>query len=181
MGDHLHGVVITLLVRQVAHSVLGRRLANDVGGQKRLNALSTIVSTVILSPWSFILYVSGWEFKQMANLIGLVWHIPVYLASLCCIDCVLIKTYVPTLGWWCRRSTMFRRLQPPRKNLMSPVIWRRFRFRWPIYLWEVSSLGLGLGLRLQPMLFHYIILPTSTPRSHISFLPSMSNISCCVM
>lgn len=61
VADHKGGILLLIATSllKVAHSVLGRRLANDIGGQKRLNALSTLVSTVILSPWSFILYISG--------------------------------------------------------------------------------------------------------------------------
>lgn len=61
VADHKGGIVlliITLLLK-VAHSVMGKRLSVDIGGQKRLHALSTLVSTVILSPWALILYLTG--------------------------------------------------------------------------------------------------------------------------
>ncbi|XP_039250531.2 proton-coupled zinc antiporter SLC30A5-like [Styela clava] len=61
VADHKGGIILLIIASllKVAHSVMGKRLSNDVGGPKRLHALSTLVSTILLTPWAMILYLSG--------------------------------------------------------------------------------------------------------------------------
>jgi zinc transporter 5/7 len=56
VSDHKGGVLllVSALFMQIAfnNSSLSRLLLTDIGGAKRLKALSTIVSTVLLAPWA---------------------------------------------------------------------------------------------------------------------------------
>ncbi|XP_071488733.1 proton-coupled zinc antiporter SLC30A5-like [Diadema antillarum] len=56
VSDHKGGVIllVALLFVKVAFKNTSRKLSVDVGGTKRLHALSTIVSAVVLLPWTLI-------------------------------------------------------------------------------------------------------------------------------
>nr|XP_006818948.1 PREDICTED: zinc transporter 5-like [Saccoglossus kowalevskii] len=62
VSDHKGGVLLLLLTLlvNVAYKSAARKLSVDIGGAKRLNALSTSISAVVLSPWAlFILATQG--------------------------------------------------------------------------------------------------------------------------
>ena len=56
VSDHKAGVILLViaLFLQIAfsHSSLSKVLVLDLGGQKRLKALSTLMSAAILAPWA---------------------------------------------------------------------------------------------------------------------------------
>ena len=56
VADHKAGILLLIvaLLLQVAfdHSVTHKVLVNDIGGNKRLRAISTCMSTLILLPWA---------------------------------------------------------------------------------------------------------------------------------
>jgi zinc transporter 5/7 len=56
VADHKAGVLLLVgaLFLQMAfsHNSLSKVLVTDLGGSKRLKALSTIMSTVIIAPWA---------------------------------------------------------------------------------------------------------------------------------
>ncbi|XP_063955956.1 proton-coupled zinc antiporter SLC30A5-like [Lytechinus pictus] len=56
VSDHKGGVIllVVLLFVKVAFRNMSRKLSVDVGGSKRLHALSTIVSALMLLPWTLI-------------------------------------------------------------------------------------------------------------------------------
>ncbi|ELT96504.1 hypothetical protein CAPTEDRAFT_20619 [Capitella teleta] len=60
LSDHKGGVALLFctLCAQVAYSVASKKLSVDVGGAKRLHALSSLASTLILSPWAVAVYMT---------------------------------------------------------------------------------------------------------------------------
>lgn len=50
-------LVIALLINVCTESV-GRKLAADIGGMKRLFALSTFVSTILLTPFALFTFIT---------------------------------------------------------------------------------------------------------------------------
>ncbi|XP_070543256.1 proton-coupled zinc antiporter SLC30A5-like [Ptychodera flava] len=62
LSDHKGGVVllVVLLLINITYKSAGRKLSVDIGGTKRLHAVSTAVSAVILLPWAlFIIATQG--------------------------------------------------------------------------------------------------------------------------
>lgn len=60
LSDHKGGVVLLFvtLCLQTGYSSAAKKLSVDIGGAKRLNALSTFVSTLILLPWAFFISIT---------------------------------------------------------------------------------------------------------------------------
>jgi len=63
LSDHKGGVVLLsiCLCLHVGYNSASKKLAIDVGGAKRLNALSTVASTVLLCPWAIFIYSNSEE------------------------------------------------------------------------------------------------------------------------
>ncbi|XP_065836732.1 proton-coupled zinc antiporter SLC30A5-like [Oscarella lobularis] len=61
--DHKGGIILLFcgLCLSVAHKSVARKLAVAVGGAKRLNALSTLVTCLLLSPWAVVTLMSSEE------------------------------------------------------------------------------------------------------------------------
>lgn len=47
--------MLTLCI-QVGYNSAAKKLSVDIGGSKRLNALSTFLSAILLAPWAFFLF-----------------------------------------------------------------------------------------------------------------------------
>lgn len=102
------GGVLLLVVSVCLHTgfrTLSRTLAVDVGGAKRLNALSSVVSTVVLAPLVLILQFSGSVSLSTAS--------PLNSDAIHCIrksflktcrSCFLVRSVVP--GESCRAFAM---------------------------------------------------------------------------
>ena len=55
----LQGGALLLLVTlcmNVGYNTASKKLSLDIGGAKRLNALSTLMSAVLLMPWALVLF-----------------------------------------------------------------------------------------------------------------------------
>lgn len=57
---------VALLVNACTES-FGRKLSADIGGVKRLNALSTFISTIILTPFALFTFLSQQVYKTKKN------------------------------------------------------------------------------------------------------------------
>ena len=49
-------MLVLALCLNVGYNSVSKKLAIDIGGAKRLNALSTFVSAIVLSPWAFVIW-----------------------------------------------------------------------------------------------------------------------------
>lgn len=93
LSDHKAGVVLLLitLFLKVGYNMASKNLSLDIGGSKRLHALSTSVSVVILMPWSiYISYaresiVESWGSLMFPVLLVTVWVfvIDYYIEAAC--------------------------------------------------------------------------------------------------
>lgn len=93
-SDHKGGVVLLFLTLclQVGYDTASKKLSVDVGGAKRLHALSTLVQSLILGPWAFILssakesQVSSWMYLlfPLALIILSVFVLNYYIEAVTC-------------------------------------------------------------------------------------------------
>nr|CAB3266218.1 zinc transporter 5-like [Phallusia mammillata] len=75
MADHKGGIVLLVLtlILKIAVNGYSKRVGSLVGGVKRLNALSTLMSAVFLFPWAVLLSVGGSGFNVFAYLFPLLF------------------------------------------------------------------------------------------------------------
>lgn len=93
LSDHKGGALLLLvtLCMSVGFNTASKKLSLDIGGVKRLHALSTLVSTILLLPWATILYytseslVESWSslFVPIGIVTVLVLVVDYYIESAC--------------------------------------------------------------------------------------------------
>ncbi|XP_032809518.1 proton-coupled zinc antiporter SLC30A5 [Petromyzon marinus] len=86
LADHKGGVlllVLTLLLK-VGYHAASRKLSIEVGGSKRLNALSTLVSAGLLLPWALVL--SSTTENKVGSWGQLLWPLLVVVFTVCVLD-----------------------------------------------------------------------------------------------
>ena len=59
---------ITLCL-QTGYSSAAKKLSVDIGGAKRLNALSTFISTLLLLPWAFFISITREVSDMVCNIL----------------------------------------------------------------------------------------------------------------
>lgn len=60
LSDHKGGVMLLFctLCAHIGYSTAAKKLSVDVGGAKRLNALSSVASALLLLPWAFVVFLT---------------------------------------------------------------------------------------------------------------------------
>lgn len=85
-SDHKGGVVLLFLTLclQVGYNSASKKLSVDVGGAKRLHALSTLIQSIFLGPWALI--VSSTSETQVSSWLYLLFPITLIIMFLFIID-----------------------------------------------------------------------------------------------
>ena len=73
VADHKGGILLLVvaLLLKVAYNGYTKRISSLLGGAKRLNALSTMMSACLLFPWTVLMYVTRTKFQSSPSMLSL--------------------------------------------------------------------------------------------------------------